>query len=66
MNTTIILQGNDARMWAMMKVLDSLGAFDVKFGKVSIDFDGQGKVSNVRIEKNYRPELSTVAIKNDL
>jgi hypothetical protein len=61
MNTTIILQGNDARMWAMMQVLDKLGAFDVKFGKVSIDFDGQGKVSNVRIEKNYRPEILTVA-----
>lgn len=59
MNTTIILQGNDARMWAMMKVLDNLGAFEIKFGRLTVDFDGQGKVSNVKIEKNFRPELST-------
>ena len=62
--TTIILRGKDAKMWAMMKALEGLGMFDVKFGKVTIDFDGQGKIGNVRVEKNYRvfeiePELST-------
>ena len=60
MQTTIILQGKEAKMWAMMQALDALGAFDVKFGQVSINFDGQGKISNVKIEKNYRiVELST-------
>lgn len=57
--TTIILQGKVAKQWAMMQALDALGAFDVTYGKVSIDFDGQGKISNVKIEKNYR-SLSTV------
>lgn len=54
MQTTIILQGNDAKKWAMMQALDALGAFDVVYGKVSIDFDGQGKISNVKVEKNFR------------
>lgn len=53
-DTTIILQGKTAKMWAMMQALEALGAFDVVYGKVSIDFDGQGKISNVKIEKNYR------------
>lgn len=54
MQTNIILQGKDAKKWALMQALDSLGVFDVTFGKVSIDFDGQGKISNVKIEKNFR------------
>lgn len=54
MNTTIVLQGKDAKLWTMMKALESLGAFDVAYGKVSIDFDGQGQISNVKVEKNYR------------
>lgn len=65
MQTTIILQGKDAKMWAMMKALDALGVFDVTYGKVSIDFDGQSKISNVKVEKNYRtisiPELAVLS-----
>jgi len=60
MNTTIILQGKEAKQWAMMKALEALGVFDVVYGSVKIDFDGVGKVSNVKIEKNFRVlELST-------
>jgi hypothetical protein len=60
MNTTIILQGKEAKMWAMMKALEALGVFDVVYGSVKIDFDGQGKISNVKVEKNFRVvELST-------
>ncbi len=59
MQTTIILQGKEAKMWAMMQTLNALGAFDIVYGKLSIDFDGEGKISNVKIEKNYRT-LSTV------
>lgn len=55
MQTTIILQGKEAKMWAMMKALDSLGAFDIKYGGVYVTFDGEGKISNVKVEKNYRP-----------
>lgn len=54
MQTTIILQGKEAKQWAMMKALDSLGVFDVVYGSVKIDFDGQGKISNVKVEKNFR------------
>jgi hypothetical protein len=60
MQTTIILQGKEAKMWAMMKALEALGVFDVVYGSVKIDFDGTGKISNVKIEKNFRVlELST-------
>ena len=54
LNTTIILQGKEAKMWAMMKALEALGVFDVVYGSVKIDFDGQGKISNVKVEKNFR------------
>lgn len=58
----ITLQGKDAQMWTIMKALDALGVFDIKFGKVSIDFDGQSKISNVKIEKNYRViDLNTLS-----
>ena len=59
MQTTIILVGEDARLWTLMKGLQTLGAFDVKYGSVEINFDGNGKISNVKITKNYRQELST-------
>lgn len=60
MQTTIILQGKDAKMWAMMKALEVMGVFDITYGGVYITFDGQGKVSNVKIEKNFKiAELST-------
>ena len=57
--TTIILTGKEAKQWAMMNALDALGVFDIRYGKVMIDFDGNGKISNVAITHNYRPELST-------
>jgi len=64
MQTTIILQGKEAKMWAMMKALEDLGVFDVVYGSVKIDFDGQGKISNVKVEKNFRVfELSTLDTK---
>lgn len=55
MNTTIILQGKDAKMWSMMKALEALGAFDIKYGSICVNFDGEGRISNVKVEKNYRP-----------
>lgn len=54
METTIILAGDDAKAFAMMKVLQSLGVFDVKLGSVTLDFDQTGAIKNVKIEKNYR------------
>ena len=55
METSIILTGKKAKMWAMMEVLDSYGAFDISYGSVKVDFDGQKNISNIKIEKNYRP-----------
>lgn len=50
----------DIKLFTLMKALQAVGVFDVKFGRVTIDFDGTGKVSNVKIEKNFRVlELST-------
>ena len=64
MQTTIILTGKEAKMWAMMKALDSMGAFDIAYGSVKIDFDGKKTISNVKIEKNFRPELSPIVQTN--
>lgn len=58
MNTTVILQGREAQKWAMMQALDALGFFDIKLGRATIDFNQQGLIGNIKIEKNYR--LSTV------
>ncbi len=54
METTIILTGVQAKKWAMLNALDALGVFDIKFGSAKIDFDGVGRISNVKIEKNFR------------
>lgn len=54
MDQTKAISPEDIKLWTTMKALQAIGVFDVKYGKVSIDFDGQGKVSNVKIEKNYR------------
>jgi len=60
MQTTIILQGKEAKIWTLMKALDALGVWDITYGSVTINFDGQGKISNVKIEKNHRVvDLST-------
>ena len=55
METTIIITGKKAKQWAMMEVLDSYGVFDISYGSVKIDFDGQKNISNIKVEKNYRP-----------
>jgi len=61
MKTTIILQGEDLRIWALMQAMKELGAFDIAYGKLTIDFDGQKKISNIKIEKNYRiTDLTTI------
>lgn len=67
MNTIVISTEKDMQIWTMMKLLESLGVFDTKLGKVTIDFDGQGRIGNIKIEKNYRVphvvEILTVAPK---
>lgn len=58
--TNIIIQGEDIKLWAIMKAMDAVGVFDIRFGSATINFDGQGKVSNIEIKRNYRvQEFST-------
>lgn len=56
----ITLQEQEARQWALMKALEQIGAFDIRYGRVTINFDGDGKVSNVEIFKNYRLQEFTM------
>lgn len=52
----------ELEMLAMMKALEAVGVFDIQYGSATIHFDGQGKISNVKIEKNFR----VIPIKIDL
>lgn len=52
--TTIIIQTADMRKWTMMNALESVGFFNIVYGRATVDFDGEGKVSNIKIERNYR------------
>jgi hypothetical protein len=54
MQTTIILQGNDAKLWVMMKSLESLGILEIRYGSMTINFDGEGKISNIKKETNHK------------
>lgn len=54
METKVLLTEREVKMFTMMKALDALGVFDITYGSASINFDGQGKISNVKIERNYR------------
>jgi hypothetical protein len=54
METTIILQGNDAKLWTMMKALESLGILEIRYGSMTINFDGEGKISNIKKETNHK------------
>lgn len=57
MDSIIITTSDDLKKYALMKVLDSVGVFNVKLGKVTIDFDQNGKIGNVKVEQNYRIDL---------
>jgi hypothetical protein len=55
-HTTIYMNPTQAKQWLMMEFLNSLGAFDIKLGRVTIDFDKDGAIGNVKIEQNYKPQ----------
>ena len=44
-----------AKQWMMMEFLNSVGVFDVKLGRVTMDFDARGQIGNVKVEYNYKP-----------
>lgn len=59
--TVIQLTDADAKLFiqfqkrhALMELLESLGAFDLKSGYVSIHFDNLGGIGSVDVHKHYR------------
>lgn len=57
MLTTVQLTEQEAKLFIMMQLLQSLGVFDIKSGSVTIHFDKDGKIGSVEINKTYK--LST-------
>lgn len=53
LETTIILQGKDAKMWAMMKALETMGAFNIPYGSVTVNFSA-GNITFVEIAQTFR------------
>ena len=55
MDTPIYITPENAKIWIMAQFLASVGAFDIKCGRVIIDFDKEGLIGNVKVVKNYKP-----------
>jgi len=53
----LTLSQEQAKQWLMMEFLNSIGVFDLRLGRVTIDFDKEGAIGNVKIEKNYKPQV---------
>lgn len=67
-NVTIILTPIDAEAYKLFqkyylafKLLDSVGAFSIKNGSVTLDFDKFGQVKGVHKNEVFRPEFDTSA-----
>lgn len=63
--TTIQVTPIDAKMflsfqkhYALVKLMDSVGGFDIKNGSIKINFDTQGKIKEVVKIENYIPLLT--------
>lgn len=59
--TRIDLTESEARLFilyqkyhAFMKLLESVGAFDLKSGSIFIHFDAQGAIGSVEVKKFYK------------
>ena len=53
----IYLNSKQVKQWMMMEFLNSVGVFDTKLGRVTLDFDDKGQIGNVKIEHNYKPPV---------
>lgn len=40
----------------LIEFLESVDAFNIKNGTVTINFDGSGVISSVEVKKHYRPK----------
>lgn len=61
--TTIQLSSKDAmefvkfqKHYALVELLDSLGAFEIKNGSVEIHFDSMGQIGSVDVHRHFRPK----------
>lgn len=43
------------KRWAFIKLLESLGVFNIRGGSVTVHFDGQGAIGSVDTHVHYRP-----------
>lgn len=62
MNTTVELTKEDALLFvefqkrhALFALLESLGAFAIRNGSVTINFDSMGAISSVNKHETFRP-----------
>lgn len=49
------LTPRQVKQYILMQFLDSVGVFDVKLGRVILDFTKEGTIGNVSITHNYKP-----------
>lgn len=52
--SVVYLTPRQAKHLIMMEFLDSVGVFDVKLGRVTMDFDKDGAIGNVKVEYNFK------------
>lgn len=52
--TTLHLTPEEVKLFVMMRLLQSLGVFDIKGGSVEIHFTSTGEIGNVDIHKSYK------------
>lgn len=48
------------RHWNMMGLLESVGAFSIRGGSVTINFDTRGKVSSIDKKEHFHADPSVV------
>lgn len=53
--TLVYLNPRQAKVWVMTQFLDSVGMFDIKLGRIIVDFDKDGLIGNVQVIQNYKP-----------
>lgn len=53
----IELSPEQAKQWVMMEFLNSIGAFDIKLGRLIIDFDNKGQIGNAQVIHNFKAPI---------
>ena len=53
-SVAVWLSPRQQHLLILMEWMDSKGAFDLKCGRVIIDFDKDNKIGNLKIESNHK------------